>query len=127
MYYSLENRIPLLDKDVIEFAWKLPIQYKFQDGITKKPLRHILYRYVPKEMMERPKKGFGIPVSEWLLEGELHEWAESTMSDARPMAKEFLNLKYVDSIWKDFLANHKWNPVIWYVLMLEQWMLYVKL
>lgn len=127
MYYSLENRIPLLDKDVIEFAWKLPIQYKFQDGITKKPLRHILYRYVPKEMMERPKKGFGIPVSEWLLEGELHEWAESIMSDARPGAKEFLNLKYVDSIWKDFLANHKWNPVIWYILMLEQWMLYVKL
>lgn len=127
MYYSLENRIPLLDKDVIEFAWELPMQYKFQDGITKKPLRSILYRYVPKEMMERPKKGFGIPVSEWLLEGKMHEWAESIMSDAEPIAKEFLNLKYVNSLWKDFLQNRKWNPVIWYVLILEQWMLYFNL
>lgn len=124
MFYSLENRIPLLDRDVVEFAWTLPIQYKFQDGITKKPLRNILYRYVPREMMERPKKGFSIPLEEWLAKGKMHEWAEDIMADARPIAKEFLNLQYVDGIWKDFLTKQKWNPVIWYLLMLEQWLLY---
>lgn len=123
MFYSLENRIPLLDRDVIEFAWTLPLHYKFQDGITKKPLRNILYQYVPQEMMERPKKGFSIPIEEWLAAGEMHEWAESIMADSRVSAGEFLNLQYMDSIWKDFMENHKWNPVIWYVLMFEQWLL----
>lgn len=127
MYYSLENRIPLLDRDVVEFAWTLPIDYKFKDGITKKPLRNILYRYVPREMMERPKKGFSIPINEWLAKGEMHEWAQSLMADARPIAGEFLNLKYVDGIWKDFLTKQKWYPVIWYVLMLEQWLLYQRI
>ena len=124
MFYSLENRIPLLDRDVVEFAWRLPLSYKFEDGITKKPLRSILYRYVPREMMERPKKGFSIPLAEWLAQGEMHEWAMSIMSDARPAVKELLNIKYVDSLWKDFLTKKKWNPVLWYVLALEQWLLY---
>ncbi|MBD5496100.1 MAG: asparagine synthase (glutamine-hydrolyzing) [Lachnospiraceae bacterium] len=123
MFYSLENRIPLLDRDVIEFAWTLPIEYKFQAGITKKPMRNILYKYVPKEMMERPKKGFSIPIDEWLSAGKMHEWAQSIMSDSREVAGEILNLKYVDSLWKDFMTNHKWNPVIWYILVLEQWLL----
>lgn len=123
MFYSLENRIPLLDRDVVEFAWTLPLDYKYQAGVTKKPLRNILYKYVPQEMMERPKKGFSVPIEEWLAAGEMHEWAQSIMSDAKTMAGEILNLQYVDSLWKDFMKNHKWNPVIWYVLILEQWLL----
>lgn len=123
MFYSLENRIPLLDRDVVEFAWTLPIEYKFQAGVTKKPLRNILYKYVPREMMERPKKGFSIPIVEWLTAGKMHEWAQSIMADARAVAGEILNLQYVDSLWKDFMTNKKWNPVIWYILVLEQWML----
>lgn len=123
MFYSLENRIPLLDRDVIEFAWTLPIEYKFQAGVTKKPLRNILYKYVPREMMERPKKGFSIPIDEWLASGKMHEWAQSIMADARTAAGEILNLQYVDSLWKDFMTNQKWNPVIWYILVLEQWLL----
>ncbi|MBR6389879.1 MAG: asparagine synthase (glutamine-hydrolyzing), partial [Lachnospiraceae bacterium] len=77
MYYSLETRIPLLDTDVVNFAWTLPLEYKMSDGITKKPLRNILYKYVPKKIMDRPKKGFSITVSEWLREGEMCQWAES--------------------------------------------------
>lgn len=124
MFYSLENRIPLLDRDVIEFAWTLPLDYKYQSGVTKKPMRNILYKYVPREMMERPKKGFSIPIDEWLAKGEMHEWAKSIMSDARSVAGEILNLQYVDSLWENFMMNHKWNPVIWYILILEQWLLY---
>lgn len=123
MFYSLENRIPLLDRDVVEFAWTLPIEYKFQSGVTKKPLRNILYKYVPRKMMERPKKGFSIPIDEWLSAGKMHEWAQSIMTDARAAAGEILNLQYVESLWKDFMTNHKWNPVIWYILVLEQWLL----
>lgn len=124
MYYSLENRIPLLDKDVVEFAWMLPLEYKYQNGITKKILRNILYRYVPKKMLERPKKGFGVPVEQWLASGSMREWAEDIIAKARPMAGELINLKYFDAIWKEYLEQKKWNPVIWYVLILEQWILY---
>lgn len=124
MYYSLESRIPLLDKDIVEFAWTLPVEYKMQDGITKKPLRNILYKYVPKEMMERPKKGFSVPVREWLRKGEMRDWAESILADARPVVGEVLNLKYVDSLWDDFQKNGRWNTAVWYLLVLEHWMLH---
>jgi len=124
MYYSLETRIPLLDADVMDFAWRLPLSYKMQDGITKKPLRELLYRYVPKEMMERPKKGFSVPVSLWLKEGKMREWAESVLADALPLSGEYIDTKVVQAIWKDYIQNGNWNSLIWYILMFEQWLLY---
>lgn len=122
MHYSLETRIPLLDKTVMEFAWSLPLEYKMRDGITKRPLRNILYKYVPKEMMERPKKGFSVPVSKWLREGEMHDWAEAILNDARPFAKEFIDVSLVDKIWTDYQHGGDWNALIWYILMFEQWL-----
>ena len=74
MAVSLETRVPMLDKDVVEFAWTLPIDYKKKDGVSKKVLRDVLYRYVPKEMMERPKKGFSIPIMKWLKEPEVKRY-----------------------------------------------------
>lgn len=124
MYYSLETRIPLLDADVMDLAWSLPLSYKMQDGITKKPLRELLYRYVPKEMMERPKKGFSVPVSLWLKDGKMREWAESVLTDARTPASEFIDTKTVQGIWQDYMRNGNWNSTIWYILMFEQWLLY---
>lgn len=127
MYYSLENRIPLLDKDIVEFAWTLPEDYKLKDGVTKKVLRNILYKYVPREMMERPKKGFSVPVRKWLMQGEMRDWAESILKDAGPIAGEFLNLKYVDSLWSDLQKKQQWHKEIWYILMFEQWLLHHKI
>lgn len=124
MYYSLETRIPLLDADVMDFAWRLPLSYKMQDGITKKPLRELLYRYVPKEMMDRPKKGFSVPVSLWLKDGKMREWAESVLCDASVLAKDYIDTGIVQSAWKDYLENGKWSSLIWYILMFEQWLLY---
>lgn len=124
MYYSLETRIPLLDADVMQFAWSLPLAYKMQDGITKKPLRELLYRYVPKEMMDRPKKGFSVPVSVWLKDGKMREWAESIFADACVLSKEYIQTDVVQSIWKDYVKNGNWSSVIWYILMFEQWLLY---
>ena len=124
MFYSLETRIPLLDADVMDFAWRLPLSYKMQDGITKKPLRELLYRYVPKEMMDRPKKGFSVPVSLWLKDGKMREWAESVICDASVLAKDYIDTGIVQSAWNDYLENGKWSSLIWYILMFEQWLLY---
>lgn len=121
MYYSLETRIPLLDTDVVNFAWTLPLEYKMSDGITKKPLRNILYKYVPKKIMDRPKKGFSIPVSEWLREGEMRQWAESVISDKRNASSDLIDVYVFDRVWKDYIETGSWSKVIWHVLMLMNW------
>jgi len=100
------------------------LSYKMQGGITKKPLRELLYRYVPKEMMERPKKGFSVPVSLWLKDGKMRDWAESVLADAKVSSAEFLDTKTVQKVWKDYTRNGNWNSMIWYILMFEQWLLH---
>ncbi len=123
MYHSLETRIPLLDRDVIEFAWSLPLEYKY-DGIeTKKILKDILYRYVPKEMMDRPKKGFSVPLSQWLRGEELHDWAGDILLSSRDKMGMYVNLKTVDATWKRFIDTGEGERDIWSVLMLGQWFL----
>lgn len=122
MAVSLETRVPMLDKDVVEFAWSLPIDYKKKDGITKKVLRDVLYRYVPREMMERPKKGFSIPIMKWLKEPELREWAEMLLDRKTIESQGILNADVVEQIWKDFIENDVWRIQIWYILMFQQWM-----
>lgn len=126
MYYSLETRIPMLDADVMQFAWTLPDQYKMQGDITKKILRELLYRYVPKNMVDRPKKGFSIPVSIWLKEGRMREWAECIFSDAASCAGDYINIRTVNKIWNDFLKRGQWSSVLWHILVFEQWLLYEK-
>lgn len=122
MFYSLETRIPLLDADVMKFAWSLPIKYKMNDGITKKPLRNVLYRYVPEEMMNRPKKGFSVPVSRWLREGEMRNWAEDVLSSASMISSTYIDTALVDKMWKEYLNGGKFSELIWYVLVFEQWL-----
>ena len=96
-----------------------------EDGITKKTLRELLYRYVPKEMMDRPKKGFSVPVSKWLKDGMMRDWAENVMKDCAPRAEEFIDTSVVESIWMDYIKNDKWSSLIWYILMFEQWLLQI--
>lgn len=123
MYYSLETRIPLLDKDVVEFAWQIPLAYKYSLDTTKRVLRNILYKYVPREMMERPKKGFSIPLGDWMSEGSMRIWAEDILHDGRVHLKDILNTRVIDSLWQDFTQNGKWTEKLWYILMMEQWLL----
>lgn len=122
MAVSLETRVPMLDKDVVEFAWTLPIGYKKKDGVGKKVLRDVLYRYVPKEMMERPKKGFSIPIMKWLKEPELREWAEMLLDRKVIEQQGILNPDVVEKIWKDFIEKDIWRIQIWYILMFQEWM-----
>ena len=122
MAVSLETRVPMLDKDVVEFAWTLPIEYERGGGIGKKVLRDVLYRYVPKEMMERPKKGFAIPIDKWLKQKELKEWAEDLI-DPKTLARQgILDPDVVWRIWKDFTENGEWRIQIWYILMFQSWL-----
>ena len=121
MAVSLESRIPFLDKDIIEFAWSLPITYKYSDGIGKKVLKKVLYRYVPKKMMDRPKKGFSVPIYEWLREGDLKMWAEELMDGNYLRQQGILDEKRVKAIWNDFMEHGKWHRILWHILMFEEW------
>lgn len=121
MAVSLETRVPMLDKDVVEFAWSLPIEYKRSEGVGKQVLRDVLYRYVPKELMERPKKGFSIPVETWLKKPKLREWAEGLIDRKLLISQGFLDPEAVWSIWNDFILRGEWRIQIWYILMFQAW------
>lgn len=122
MAVSLETRVPMLDRDVVEFAWTLPLSYRKKDGITKKILRDILYRYVPRELMERPKKGFSIPLHKWLKEPELRQWAESLIDRETLNRQGLLNTDVVWRLWNDYVERGIWRVQIWYILMFQEWM-----
>lgn len=122
MANSLETRVPMLDKDVVEFAWTLPIELKCKDGTGKQVLREVLYRYVPREMMDRPKKGFSVPVRKWLGKPELRLWAEGLLAPELLKKQGLLNSEVVWKIWEDFTVRKIWRPQVWYILMFQQWL-----
>ena len=121
MAVSLENRIPMLDPSVVEFAFSLPIEYKYDGTIAKKVLKKVLYRHVPREIMERPKKGFSVPLHKWLREGDTAEWAGELMNNCKMARDGYLDKKRVEMLWKRFRDNPTSALIIWNVLMLEQW------
>lgn len=123
MAVSLENRVPMLDKDVVEFAWTIPMDYKRDGEVGKLVLKDVLYRYVPKEMMDRPKKGFSIPIMKWLKEPELREWAEALIDRNLLKKQGYLDPDVVWYIWNDFIENDNWRTQIWYILMFQSWLM----
>ncbi len=123
MAVSLETRVPMLDKDVVEFAWSIPMEYKRSNGEGKLVLKDVLYRYIPKEMMDRPKTGFSIPIMKWLKEPELRAWAESLIDRKTLEQQGILNPEVVWKIWKDFIEKDEWRIQIWYILMFQSWMI----
>jgi asparagine synthase (glutamine-hydrolysing) len=121
MAFSLEVRSPLLDRRIYDFAWSLPLSYKIRGGQGKYLLRHILKRYVPDHLFERPKQGFSMPVESW-LRGPLREWAE-TLLDRRHLEEQgLLNTPLIRSTWEAHLSgqgNHALG--LWNVLMFQAW------
>ena len=122
MAVSLETRIPLLDKDIIEFAWSLPVSFNKNQTNGKQVLREVLYKYIPREMMDRPKTGFSVPVSKWLRGSELREWAEDMLSEERIKREGILNPSVVSQTWNRFLKTGEGETKVWYLLMFEEWL-----
>ncbi len=121
MAVSLETRIPLLDHRVVEFAWRLPLSMKIRSSQSKWALRRILYRYVPKKMLERPKMGFGIPIDLW-LRGPLREWAEDLLDEARLRQEGFFRPGPIRAKWHEHLSGqNNWQYPLWDVLMFQAW------
>lgn len=121
MGVSLESRAPLIDHRVAEFAWRLPHHLKVRDGQQKWILRQILYRHVPRSLIERPKMGFGVPVAEW-LRGPLREWAEQLLSPERLRREGLLNPALVSATWKEHLAGRDRSGQLWGILMFQAWL-----
>lgn len=121
MYVSLENRIPLLDKDIIEFSWSLPIAYKSSNGCNKKILKELLYDYVPKSMLDRPKHGFEVPLPKWLSSGTLHEWAGELIHHSKLAEDNLFDRKILQRIWKEFNDTKSNTLLLWYILQAESW------
>ena len=122
MAVSLETRVPMLDRDVVEFAWTLPLAYRQDNSVRKKILRDVLYRYVPRELMERPKTGFSIPLHRWLRQPGLREWAESLLEASLLERQGLLETTAVRKLWDDYIMKNVWKPQIWYILMLQEWL-----
>jgi asparagine synthase (glutamine-hydrolysing) len=119
---SLETRVPFLDHRIIEFAWRLPLDYKLRKGVAKWPLRQVLYRHVPRALIDRPKRGFAVPLHDW-LRGPLREWAEHLLGEQRLEAEGYFHAKRVRSAWIEHLSGHRnWSSRLWIVLMFQAWL-----
>jgi len=121
MAIALEARVPLLDHRVIELAWQLPHALKIRGGVTKWISRQVLYRHVPRQLIERPKMGFGVPLGDW-LKGPLRDWAEHLISEKRLNESGLVNAALVRSRWQEHLSGRRnWQYLLWDVLMFEAW------
>jgi len=123
MGVSLESRLPYLDDHrVVEFAWRLPLRMKIRKGQGKWLLRQVLYQYVPSWMVERPKKGFGVPIDSW-LKGPLRGWVEALLDERRLKDESFFNPEPIRQKWQEHLAGkHNWQYYLWDVLMFQAWL-----
>lgn len=122
MAVSLESRVPMLDPSVVGLAWRMPLDKKVRAGEGKWLLRQLLYRHVPKILIERPKMGFGFPLDSW-LRGPLREWAELLLNEERLRREGYFRPEIVRGMWLDHLGgkrNHQHQ--LWTILMFQAWL-----
>jgi len=126
MAASLETRAPFLDHRVAEVAWRLPMAMKIRPGrggsTSKWALRQILYKYVPPELIERPKAGFGIPIGQW-LRGPLRGWAEDLLEPGLMQRQGYLRPEPIQRLWRQHLSGRFDHTTrLWTVLMWQAWL-----
>ena len=126
MAVSLELRNPILDHRVVEFAFSLPLSMKTDYKNGKKILRHVLNRYVPETLTDRPKQGFGPPVRSW-LNGSLNDWAEDLLSADRLTREGIFDVDMIRNMWGDFTSGKQHlHGHIWTILMFQAWNIWQK-
>ncbi|MCR9137519.1 MAG: asparagine synthase (glutamine-hydrolyzing) [Alphaproteobacteria bacterium] len=122
MAVSLETRAPYLDRELAEFALGLPFPYKIREGRSKWIMREALTRYVPANLLERPKMGFAVPIGDW-LRGPLREWAEELLDENRLRREAFFDPVPIREKWGEHLAGKSdWQYHLWDVLMFQAWL-----
>lgn len=121
MAASLEVRSPLLDHRVVEFSWRLPHRFKLREGVGKWILRQMLYRRVPKSLVERPKMGFSVPIDRW-LRGPLKKWAEDLLTQTDSTRSGLLAPAQILTAWRDLQSGRRpAGARIWAVIMFQAW------
>jgi asparagine synthase (glutamine-hydrolysing) len=121
MANSLEVRVPLLDNEILDFVWSLPENYKRKGMTGKIVLRRALERYVPRPLIDRPKMGFGVPISDW-LRGPLRDWAESLLNERRLIEEGFFDAKVVRQYWREQMSGTADRvQALWNILMFQSW------
>jgi asparagine synthase (glutamine-hydrolysing) len=122
MATSLETRVPFLDHRVASLSWRLPMSMKIRGNEGKWALRKILYKYVPKNLIERPKSGFSIPLDRW-LRGPLREWAEELLDESRIEEEGYFHAKPIREYWNQHLSGtNDWGSKLWVILMFQSWL-----
>lgn len=122
MGVSLEARVPLLDPRVVEAAWRIPLAMQTQRWSGKQVLKSLLARYVPRELFERPKRGFGVPIADW-LRGPLRDWAEAALDESRLVREGYFDPQPIRARWAEHLSGKTdWAYHLWDVLMFQCWL-----
>jgi len=128
MKYSLESRCPILDTDVMELSFRIPHEYKYSQGIKKKILKDIAYDYIPKDLLDRPKVGFGVPIDKWLrgpLKEELLTYCDESFLREQNIFKpektaNFIK-KYLETGDKGRGTGENYSKIVWSYFALQQW------
>jgi len=122
MGVALESRVPILDHRIVEFSARIPGNLKVRDKKGKWLLRQVLYKYVPQELVERPKQGFSVPIGQW-IRGSLNEWAQDLISSNKLKREGFLKGDIIERLWQEHINNEfNYEHLLWNVLMFESWL-----
>jgi asparagine synthase (glutamine-hydrolysing) len=122
MAVGLETRVPLLDQAVYELAWRLPLSYKIRKGQSKWILRQVLYKHVPQALIDRPKKGFAVPLAKW-LRGPLKDWAQALLEPRLLREQGLFVVEPILQKWREHQTSQRdWSAQLWGILMVQAWL-----